>query len=144
MKEVKREEEERIIVRYRRRTRNPHANHVVLQVPPKMWQNITEAGKVHIDLQRVVAMDQTPLVQCSRCLGYGHGRRLCKEEQDTCSHCGGPHKKEACPDHQNGIKPSCINCGRAGIERANHNAFEQECPVRKKWDRLARAAVAYC
>ncbi|CAK1540869.1 unnamed protein product [Leptosia nina] len=28
--------------------------------------------------------------------------------------------------------------------RANHNAFEQECPVRKKWDRLARAAVAYC
>ncbi|CAK1546359.1 unnamed protein product [Leptosia nina] len=144
MKGMKKEDGERIRVRYRRKTRNPHTNHVVLLVPPKMWQNITETGRVHIDLQRVVAMDQTPLIQCSRCLGYGHGRRLCKEEQDTCSHCGGPHKKEACPENQSGTKPSCINCRRANMETVNHNAFEQECPVRRKWDRLARASVAYC
>ncbi|CAK1545370.1 unnamed protein product [Leptosia nina] len=144
MREVRKEEEERIRVRYRRNTRNPHANHVVVQVPPVMWHNITEAGRVHIDLQRVAAVDQTPLVQCSRCLGYGHGRRLCKEEKDTCSHCGGPHKKESCPEHQSGKKPSCINCSRASIEGASHNAFEQECPVRRRWDRLARASVAYC
>lgn len=69
-------EEMSATVRYRRKVRNPHENHVVLEVYPKLWRRLTETGRVYIDVQRVKVMDQTPLVQCSKCLAYGYGRKL--------------------------------------------------------------------
>ncbi|GBP96407.1 hypothetical protein EVAR_90504_1 [Eumeta japonica] len=33
--------------------------------------------------QRRPVWDQSPLVQCSRCLGYGHGKRFCKEVSEV-------------------------------------------------------------
>ncbi|XP_049874511.1 uncharacterized protein LOC126372706 [Pectinophora gossypiella] len=90
--------EVRIAVRYRRRARNPHVSHVVIEVSPMVWQRLTAAGRVHIDLQRVRVEDRSPLVQCSLCLGYGHTKRLCKDTVEKCSYCGGPHKWEECAD----------------------------------------------
>ncbi|CAH2088587.1 unnamed protein product [Euphydryas editha] len=66
---------DRLQVKYHRRARNPLTAHVVLSASPALWRRITEKGSVHIDLQRVRAEDQTPLVQCTRCLGCGHDRR---------------------------------------------------------------------
>lgn len=142
-KDIK-EEENRIEIRYRRRTRNPLLGHVIMRVSPKIWLNMTAAGAVHIDLQRVRVADQSPLVQCSMCLGHGHGRRLCKETQEKCSHCGGVHLKVNCPKWQAGVSPICCNCTQAGMMAVNHNAFDLECAVRKKWEALARATIAYC
>ncbi|CAH2104969.1 unnamed protein product [Euphydryas editha] len=78
-----------LIIKYRRRARNPHVANIVLSASPTLWRRITDKGSVHIDLQRVRAEDQSPLVQCTRCLGYGHGRKFCKDPADLCSHCGG-------------------------------------------------------
>ena len=138
------DEDNRMTVKYRKKTRNPHTNHVVLSVGPKIWRRAVEAKKVRIDLQRVYVEDQSPLVQCTRCLGYGHGRRFCKEPADLCSHCGGPHLRPECPDRLTGETPVCKNCTRAKLEKHDHNAFSGECPIRKKWDSIARASVAYC
>lgn len=131
-------------VKYRRRTRNPHVDHVVLTVPPAIWRRLTEAGMVHIDLQRVKVEDQSPLVQCSRCLGYGHSKKYCTEQMDACSHCGGPHIKTECSEWMAGVAPSCINCNRGRLDGGTHNAFEENCPVRRRWEKLARSTVAYC
>ncbi|XP_069354678.1 uncharacterized protein [Maniola hyperantus] len=138
------DDEYRASVRYRRRARNPLENHVVLQVSPQVWQQVTAVGKVHIDLQRVVAKDQSPLVTCSRCLGYGHGRRTCEASVDTCSHCTGPHLRSECPAWKAGDRPTCCNCQSSRLDRTDHNSFDNSCPIRKKWDALARAKVAYC
>ncbi|XP_063896722.1 uncharacterized protein LOC135118478 [Helicoverpa armigera] len=137
-------EDQRMNIRYRRRTRNPHLTHIVLSVSPTIWRRALDAEKIRIDLQRVRVEDQTPLVQCTRCLGYGHGKRLCKEPEDLCSHCGGPHLRAKCADWLAAEQPSCRNCQRAKLDVVNHNAFSVECPVRKKWDNLARSTVAYC
>lgn len=134
----------RFEVRYRKKARNPHTCHIVIRASPKIWNLMMEAGEVHIDLQRVRVSDQTPLVQCSLCLGYGHGRRQCKESIEKCSHCGGPHMRTDCADWLSGAAPSCCNCQHAKLDSIEHNAFSQECPVRRKWDALARASVAYC
>lgn len=131
-------------VRYRRRARNPHENHVVLQVSPRMWQRLTSAGRIHIDLQNVVVQDQSPLVQCTRCLGYGHGRRLCKEPADLCSFCGGTHLRADCPSYSVGDTPTCRNCRMAKYNDIGHNAFDRDCPIRRKWEDIARSSVAYC
>lgn len=135
----------RVSERYRRRARNANESMVILQVSPEVWMRLNSAGKVHIDMQLVNVRDQSPLVQCTRCLGFGHGRRLCKEEVDSCSHCGGSHMRTNCPDYEAGAIPNCRNCRVvAGGREAGHNALSRDCPTRKKWDALARESYNYC
>lgn len=131
-------------IAFKKNTRNPHTHHIIMRVSPKVWQHLVEAGSVQIDLQRVRVSDQSPLVQCSLCLGYGHGRRFCKETVEKCCHCGGAHMKSECADWLSDVPPSCKNCTQAKSNRAEHNAFSNECPIRRKWEALARATVAYC
>lgn len=137
-------EESRVSIKYRKRARNPLTCHVIISTSPKVWNRAINAGTLHIDLQRVKVADQSPLVQCSRCLAYGHGRRFCQEPADVCSHCGGTHLRMHCEEWLTNVAPSCRNCVKAGLDSAQHNAFSGDCPTRQKWDRLARAAVAYC
>lgn len=141
--DVRREDME-MHIRYRRKTRNPHLAHVILQVSPAVWQRLTAAGRVHIDLQRLRVSDQSPLIQCSRCLAFGHGRKLCKEAVDLCSHCGGPHLKSECVSWLAGEEPKCRNCVLAKSDKHNHNTFDESCPIRGKWDAIARSSIAYC
>lgn len=131
-------------IAYKKKTRNPHTNHIIMRVSPKVWQRLVDAGTVQVDLQRVRVLDQSPLVQCSLCLGYGHGKRFCKDKVEKCSHCGGPHMKTECADWLAGSAPSCCNCMHAKLDRTEHSAFDRDCPIRKKWEVLARATVAYC
>lgn len=138
------EEENRVEVKFRRRARNPHACHVVLTVSPELWKRATGMGAVRIDIQRIRVEDQSPLIQCSICLGYGHGKKYCKEKVEKCSHCEGPHMRAQCEQMLAGLPPSCTNCHTANMRDTEHNAFSAECPIRKKWDALARARVAYC
>ncbi|CAB3237669.1 unnamed protein product [Arctia plantaginis] len=136
--------EDRVEIKYRRKTRNPHTCHIVIGVSPTVWGKTLKTGSLHVDLQRIRVEDQSPLVQCTRCLGFGHGKRFCREEVDLCSHCGGPHLSKDCADRLAKGTPCCRNCAKAQLESTFHNAFYSECPIRKKWDRLARSAVAYC
>lgn len=138
------DEENRLEIKYKRRARNPHTCHVVASVSPKIWKRVVDLGALYIDLQRIKVADQSPLVQCSRCLGYGHTKRFCKEAVDLCSHCGGPHLRTDCAEWLAGAAPACRNCTKAEMGCTNHNAFNQECPIRKRWDTLARSTVAYC
>lgn len=133
-----------IEIRYRRKARNPHTEHVVVKVSPHIWNKMMDVGAVHIGIQRVRVADQFPLVQCSRCLGYGHRRRICTEEVDICSHCGGQHIRSACADYLAGAPPKCTNCIKAKMEKRDHSAFSGECPKRCRWDTIARQNVAYC
>lgn len=134
----------KVEIKYRRRTRNPHTGHIVLSVSPDIWKRVTAKGYVHIDLQRIRAEDQTPLMQCTRCLGFGHSKKYCEQSVDMCSHCGGPHLRSECADFITGVPPKCQNCTKAKLGDADHNAFSFECPTRRKWDEIARSTVAYC
>lgn len=134
----------RMEVAYKIRNRNPHTQRVVLRVAPALWKNMTGSGFVRVDIQTLKVEDRSPLVQCSMCLAYGHGKRLCTETEPRCSHCGGLHLKAECREYISGSVPSCINCCRNKKPNETHNAFSETCPIREKWDRLARAAVAYC
>lgn len=136
--------DQRMEIAFKKSTRNPHTHHIVIRVSPKIWQHLVDAGSVQVDLQRVRVFDQSPLVQCSLCLGYGHGRRFCKETVEKCCHCGGPHMKSECANWLADVPPSCSNCTHAKLDRVDHNAFSSECPIRRKWEALARATIAYC
>ncbi|KAL0870230.1 hypothetical protein ABMA27_006370 [Loxostege sticticalis] len=89
--------DDRLEVKFRRKARNPLMNHVVLRVSPTIYNRMLEKGSVHIDMQRVRVADQSPLVQCSMCLAYGHGRRFL-QSGDTKMHTlrRTAHKKPMC------------------------------------------------
>ncbi|XP_063838171.1 uncharacterized protein LOC135087301 [Ostrinia nubilalis] len=121
--------DDRMEFRYRRKARNPLMNHIVLRVSPQIYNRMMNCGTVHVDMQRVKVDDQSPLVQCSMCLAYGHGRRFCKETVPKCSHCGGLHMKQDCPDWLASAAPTCCNCMTAKVDTpVEHNAFSAECP----------------
>lgn len=136
--------DDRIEIRYRRNARNPHTAHIVARVSPIIWQRMTDAATIHIDMQRVRVEDQSPLIQCSRCLGYGHGKRFCRDAVDVCSHCGGQHLRTECAELQADTPPSCVNCVKTKMDKVDHNAFNSECPVRRRWEAMARSTIAYC
>ncbi|KAL4718899.1 hypothetical protein ACJJTC_018008, partial [Scirpophaga incertulas] len=60
-----------------------------------------------------------------------------------CGHCGGPHRQGECEQKQAGTTPKCVNCEAAKTGDNAHNAFSTCCPIRRKWDSIARARVAY-
>lgn len=131
-------------VKFRRKCRNTLVNHIILEVAPALWGRLISVGFVHIDLQRRCVLDQSPLLQCTRCLGFGHSRRFCKETEDACSHCAGLHLRSNCAKHRDGNPPACRNCLAAKLGGLEHDAFSEDCPVRKKWDELARQKIKYC
>lgn len=135
-----------IKMRYRRRARNPHECHPVLELSPAVWKRFLEAEKVHIGMQRCRVEDQSPLVQCTRCLAYGHSKSVCKAEKETCSYCGETHTGRNCPSKSDGKSPVCINCKIAKREgkEVSHVAFSDECQEKVKWDNIARSKVSYC
>lgn len=137
-------EENRVEVKYRKRARNPHQSHIVVKVSPTIWNRALAAGTVSIDIQPVRVEDQSPLVQCSLCLGYGHARKHCIETTVKCSHCGGDHVRADCPGWISRDIPECCNCAKAQLVNRQHNAFSSECTVRRKWEQMARSTVAYC
>lgn len=131
-------------VRYRKKARNPLECHPVFEVSPQIHKRYTEAGKVYIGLQRRPVEDHSPLVQCTKCLGFGHTKAICKEKDDLCSHCGEAHLWEKCAIRIEGKPPNCKNCQEAHGESRAHNAFNGLCPERQRWDAIARSRVAYC
>lgn len=138
------DEDYRVTVKYRRRARNQLENHVILQVSPKIYQRLVTAGAVYIGLQKRTVKDQSPLIQCTKCLGFGHGKKLCTQSESLCSHCAGPHLRSECPMWTVGEQATCRNCSLAKLEKTNHNAFDFECPIKRRWDSIARLSVAYC
>lgn len=137
-------EKETARVRFRMPARNRLERHVVLEVSPRLWRSMMDAGRMYVGFQCRPVRDRSPLVQCSRCLGYGHPRRLCRSEEVSCAHCCGPHMRDDCPSRAE--PPTCVNCARAKYTGGAlaHAAFSGECPERQKWDAIARSRVAYC
>ncbi|KAL4702392.1 hypothetical protein ACJJTC_005668 [Scirpophaga incertulas] len=89
------------------------------------------------DRQRNEAIDETDRVTAD----YD---RMEKEGVDVvCSHCGGTHRQAECEAQKKGETPKCVNCTKANNSDTSHNAFSSCCPIKQKWDSIARARVAY-
>lgn len=63
-----------------------------------------------------------PVIQCLKCLRYGHIGKFCKNTQ-KCSICTGDHHYKECKSDSNEAK--CLNC------KGNHIAISAQCPIKK-------------
>ena len=141
--------QEGVKVRFRMRTRNPLQCHVVLEATPKLWRRLMSAKRLHIGWLRCRVEEKSPLVQCGKCLAYGHTKAICRADVPAalCSHCATPgHNARDCPKKTAAppSPPACANCLREKQGSTDHHAFSDACPVRTKWEAIARASVSYC
>lgn len=128
---------EQIRVQRRTKGRTKHLTNVILQVAPSIWHRLVDQ-KIHLGYQIVPVVDQSPIMQCFRCLGFGHTAKDCRNEQ-RCGHCTMDHDTRSCPSRN--VQPRCLNCQG---EDDDHPAYSSVCPKWRKWDAIARSMISYC
>jgi hypothetical protein len=63
-----------------------------------------------------------PVLQCYKCMNFGHTSKFCKKTT-ICSICGGDHSFKDCDSTEN---PICVNC------KGDHIAISNMCPIKKR------------
>lgn len=125
----------------RTKGRTAATTNVVLEVDTSLWQRLN-GQRIKLGFQVVAALDQSPVVQCYNCLGFGHLARDC-QSQVACGYCSEGHDTRDCPNRSS--VPKCVNCAKSRkLQSPLHPAYSSECPEWSKWDRISRAAVRYC
>lgn len=122
--------------------RNAGLNNVVVSVSAGVWRALLER-RVRLGYQVVVARDQSPLMQCYRCLGFSHRVAECRAPAPRCGYCAGEHDTRAC-SARGGAPPRCTNCAARRAPDQGHPAYSADCPEWRRWDRIARLSVRYC
>lgn len=122
----------------RTKGRVSEVHNIILQVSPAMWGRLNNR-KIRIGYQVVPAYDQSPAIQCFRCLEYGHVARNCKNEV-ACGYCTKAHDTRSCDGRDSG--PICKNC-KSSKRDCGHPAYSSQCPEWEKWDRLTRLTTDY-
>lgn len=123
-----------LIFRFKRGNRNKQLYNAVFMTSPPVWKAITSLVKLNIDYHRVHAEDYVPLLQCYKCLQFGHTKARCDRQVAVCSHCSLPgHEFRSCPEKNDTDKAQCHNCvEHAKINntkcKIDHSATSQECP----------------
>lgn len=124
-----------LIFKFRKGNRNEHLYNAVFMVKPALWRSIIKAGKLNIDHQRVHVEEFSPLLQCYKCLQFGHTRKNCTSDNTACSHCSSlTHDYKTCPFKSDQQKLDCYNCIQFHKKRnlqnikTNHSATSLSCP----------------
>lgn len=123
----------------RTKSRNNELCNCVLEVSPGLWNAIRDR-RIRLGYQMVLAVDQSPVRQCFRCMGFGHTANVCKGEE-VCGYCAQSHDTRTCTHRQG--PPQCNNCKTALGDEAPHPAYSTECPIWRKWDKIARTQISY-
>lgn len=110
---------------------------IVCRVSPKLRAEIIRRGNViKIENRSCPIKDRVHVLQCGKCLGFGHKTKVCRREAVICTHCAGEHRWMDCPDMMEKDKLCCSNCqaasgaGNVSDEiSTKHSARSHHCPV---------------
>ena len=133
-------------VRFVRRNRKDELFNCVLEVSPDVRVQLLELGRVSIDHQRVHVSDFSSLVQCFKCLGFGHTRAKCASDVQRCSHCASAgHDFASCPDKADAGKLKCHNCSVSGRKSdVRHSGTSgKHCPAIKAMEKRLASRTDY-
>lgn len=99
----------------------------VIEVPPDVRGKLLRQGRIYLGWSSCRVMDHLRILQCFRCLGFGHIAKNCQAAGDICGHCGDSHESRTCP--KTGAL-RCHNCEKAKMSATNHSALNASvCPI---------------
>lgn len=124
-----------ISLKFIQRNRNENLYNAIFMTTPSVWQAVIDSGHLNINHQRVHASNHIPLLQCFKCLQFGHTKNRCTNSFSVCSHCSSPqHGYKDCPVKADSSKANCHNCSefnnRHNITNKSsaHSATSMHCP----------------
>lgn len=106
---------------------------IVCKASPKIRQYIMNGERrLKVGMRSCPVKDRIHVMQCGKCLRFGHKTSLCKDPEPICAFCTHHHKSTDCTLKKDNAQHECINCqrlrGRSGLN-CEHNAFSETCPV---------------
>lgn len=126
-----------VILKFITKNRNNLLYNAVLIVTPKIFNSIINKKRINIDYQKIHASEHIPLLQCFKCLQFGHTTKQCNNGEENCSHCASSdHTHRTCPHKHDSAKITCLNCKSHNTKynlsnNTNHSATSSTC-LRKK------------
>lgn len=103
----------------------------VIEVPPGIRSFLLKEGLVFINYSVCRISDYIRVLQCFKCLAFGHFAAKCRFAP-LCGHCAGGHETKACP--RDDADSVCGNCKRwTSLEAQRHSALDSRyCPILRK------------
>ncbi|KAJ2951855.1 hypothetical protein O0L34_g4094 [Tuta absoluta] len=139
-----------LVFKFKRSNRNEHLYNAVFLTTPAIWRVAIAAGKINVDHQRIHVEEYVPLLQCYKCLQFGHTRIRCTKEDMVCSHCAAKtHNFKDCPVKRDKSKLSCYNCEtrskrhNISLTMTNHSATSNDCPKVSLMTEKLRSRIDY-
>lgn len=113
----------------------------VIEVSHSTWASLKSEKRIYIGHSACRFADHVRILQCYKCLSFGHQAKDCKS-QAHCGHCAGDHEMKSCPTKKNqDTHPKCFNCQRAKLGDVKHTALDgKKCPLlaNKLKDKISR------
>ena len=81
----------------------------ILEVSPAVRRTLLERGRVYLRYSACSLADHIRIVQCFKCLSFGHFAAECKDRA-SCGHCAAAHEMKECKVRN--AQPKCANCER--------------------------------
>lgn len=102
----------------------------VIETSPVVRNALLIKDRIFVDWSSCRVVDHVTVLQCYRCLNFGHKSNNCPGPPH-CAHCSGDHESKECKIKSD--EPKCFNCVLAKCESTSHSAFNGDaCEVRKR------------
>lgn len=132
-----------------KKNRNPALYNAVFKATPDVWQAALALGRLGVDCHKIHVSEHVPLLQCFKCLGFGHTRKSCSDDTNICSYCATVgHEYATCPHKDDPLKNCCANCSKKNLtdlrnRDTKHSATSTTCPIVRSHASRALDKVRY-
>jgi hypothetical protein len=134
--------------KFRKKSRKGDDNYCI-EVSPQMRKILLSSGsKLFVDWKSCKVEDYLPLIRCYNCNGFGHKKENCKQEFESCGHCGQRHATVNCFTDRN--SSFCTNCDKFNKTRnpstkreTNHSSYSHKCQSFIKMQEIIKSKINY-
>lgn len=100
----------------------------IIEVSPEIRRRLLRNDGVYIDWSSCRVNDYVSVLQCYRCLRFGHLAKNCRSKDVHCGHCGKDHEIKDCDKRREEI--CCYNCREMKHGDIQHTSFDAlNCPI---------------
>lgn len=101
-----------------------------VEISPQVRNLLIARGRIFLRFSACTFSDHVRVLQCFKCLGFGHRAAECKSDP-LCGYCAGAHEMRNCRVREQ--PPRCGNCNRNRTTRTvedRHSALDaKKCPI---------------